>query len=77
MDLRPLISFSNRVTSAHWDEAGTCWVVRTDKGASVRTRYLLSCLGPLTEPKMPPFKGTRSSRDNFCTPRAGPRAGST
>ena len=75
LNLRPMISFSNRVTAAHWDEAGKCWVVRTDKGESVRTRYLLSCLGPLSEPKMPPFKGHEKFKGQFLHTSRWPKDG--
>ena len=57
LELRPLISFNQTVTAAHWDESAEVWMVQTDKGEAVRCRYLLSCLGPLSDPKVPPFPG--------------------
>lgn len=75
LQLRPLISFNNRVTAAHWDEAAKVWVVRTDKGESVRCRYLLSCLGPLSEPKVPPFKGHENFKGQFLHTSRWPKSG--
>lgn len=57
LELKPLIQFRNRVTSAHWDEAAQLWTVKTDQGVSLKCRYLVSCLGLLTEPKMPDIPG--------------------
>ncbi len=75
LDLRPLISFRNRVTSAHWDAAANLWSVSTDKGESVRCRYLLSCLGPLSEPKVPPFKGHEDFKGQFLHTSRWPKGG--
>lgn len=75
LKLRPLISFNQRVKSATWDAASNGWVVTTDKGESVRCRYLLSCLGPLTEPKVPPFKGHEKFKGQFIHTSRWPKGG--
>ena len=75
LNLKPMISFSQRVTSAKWDAAANVWVVTTDKGESVRCRYLLSCLGPLTEPKVPPFKGHENFKGQFIHTSRWPKGG--
>ena len=75
LDLRPLFSFNQRVASAHWDSAADAWTVTTDKGESVRCRYLLSCLGPLSEPKIPPFKGHENFKGEFLHTSRWPKGG--
>ena len=75
LELRPLISFNSRVASAHWDAGSKTWAVTTDKGESVRCRYLLSCLGPLTEPKMPPLKGHENFKGQFVHTSRWPKSG--
>ncbi|WP_420468582.1 flavin-containing monooxygenase [Panacagrimonas sp.] len=75
LQLRPLISFNSRVNAAHWDPAANVWVVSTDKGESVRCRYLLSCLGPLSEPKVPPFKGHENFKGRFLHTSRWPKGG--
>ena len=75
LDLRPIIRFNNRVTHAHWDAAANLWDVRTDQGASVRCRYLLSCLGPLSEPKVPPFEGHENFKGRFLHTSRWPKEG--
>ena len=75
LNLRPLIRFSNKVTAAHWNAAEKVWEVRTDKGVSLRCRYLLSCLGPLSEPKVPPFKGHEKFKGQIVHTSRWPKGG--
>lgn len=75
LQLRPLISFSSKVTAAQWDAPTKRWVISTNKGESVRCRYLLSCLGPLSEPKMPPFKGHEHYKGQFVHTSRWPKDG--
>ncbi len=48
--------FGVNVESATWDETGQRWVVATD-GGTVRAQFLISALGPLTEPVYPDIPG--------------------
>ncbi len=57
LDLRKDIQFDTTVTSAHWDEANTRWIVGTDHGDELTTRFFISCSGMLSAPKVPPFPG--------------------
>ena len=75
LELRPLISFSQKATAAHWDAKENAWQVKTDKGESVKARYLLSCLGPLSEPKVPPFKGHEKFKGQFLHTSRWPKGG--
>lgn len=56
-DLRRHISFSTRVTSAIFDEGTGLWTVGTDKGETVRARFVVFNTGGLSEPMVPPFPG--------------------
>lgn len=56
-DLRRDITFSTRVTSAHYDETTNRWSVTTDGGETVSARYFVPAVGPLTKPNVPDVKG--------------------
>ena len=43
--------------SAWFDEAAGTWTIRTDKGGTVRARFLVFNTGGLSEPMVPPFPG--------------------
>lgn len=75
LKLRPLIRFNSRVASAHWDDTTDLWTVTTDQGESIHCRYLLSCLGPLSEPKVPPFKGHENFKGRFLHTSRWPKGG--
>ena len=56
-DLRPDITFSTRVDSAIFDEAGNRWRVTTDAGAALSARFLIMATGCISEPNMPSIDG--------------------
>ena len=56
-DLRPLIKFETAVLSAVFDDQTNLWTVRTDRGDSVRARYLVMATGCLSMPRAPDIKG--------------------
>jgi cyclohexanone monooxygenase len=60
-DLRRDIRFETRVTSATFDEANGRWVVATDDGAEVTTRFFVMATGCLSSANMPDVPG----RDTF------------
>jgi cation diffusion facilitator CzcD-associated flavoprotein CzcO len=45
--------FHTGVTRAEWDEAGTRWLVRTDRGDELRCRYYVLAVGILNLMKLP------------------------
>ncbi|MEQ8660220.1 MAG: NAD(P)/FAD-dependent oxidoreductase, partial [Gammaproteobacteria bacterium] len=75
LDLRKDIRFSTRVTGAEWDAAGAHWVVRTDQGDSFTTRFLVSCTGMLSAPKVPPFPGHEKFKGVIAHTARYPREG--
>ncbi len=56
-DLRDRVQLNTRIASAHWDESAARWVVTSEAGQVWRARYLISCVGMLSAPKLPPFAG--------------------
>lgn len=49
--------FQTLATEAHWDEARRRWIVRTDRGDEIAARFLISCTGVLSNPKLPHIPG--------------------
>ncbi len=56
-DLRDDITFSTRVTAAHFDEASERWTVTTDSGETVSARFVVMATGCLSSPNKPEFEG--------------------
>ncbi len=49
--------FSTQVTDLRWDAAAHRWIVRTDRGDTIRARYVTMGTGPLHRPKLPGIPG--------------------
>ena len=58
--LRPHMRFDTRVTSATFDEAATCWTVRTDAGDEVSAQFVIMATGCLSSANMPVIDGAES-----------------
>jgi cation diffusion facilitator CzcD-associated flavoprotein CzcO len=56
-DVRRRFTFSTWIVSARWDPSGDCYVLRTDAGRTVRTRFLVMTTGQLSEARDPDFPG--------------------
>jgi cyclohexanone monooxygenase len=56
-DLRRDIQFETRVTAAHFDEATTRWIIRTDGGERVAARFCIMATGCLSTTQVPDFAG--------------------
>jgi len=59
-DLRRSFAFETRVESAAYDESGNVWVVTTDDGKQIRSRFLVTGLGLLSAGFVPEFPGLQS-----------------
>ncbi len=59
-DLRRSMRFDTAVESARWDQSAQMWEVTLAGGETVRTRYLLTATGFLSQPKMPEIAGIDS-----------------
>ncbi|WP_217705653.1 flavin-containing monooxygenase [Peristeroidobacter soli] len=56
-DLYPSALFQTQVSSVQWDEQRGRWDVRTDRGDSISARFVVSCTGLLSNPKLPGIPG--------------------
>ena len=56
-DLRRDIQFRARVEAAHWDGGARAWAVTLADGSTLRCRFLIPCVGPLSAPTFPRFEG--------------------
>jgi cation diffusion facilitator CzcD-associated flavoprotein CzcO len=56
-DLRRDIQFRSRVTAAHYQDSTRSWDVTLEDGASFRSRFLITAIGPLSAPTMPRIEG--------------------
>ena len=63
-DLRDHITFNTRVESAHYDEATKTWLVTTDTGEEIRSRFCIMATGCLSSVNKPDFKGIDSFKGN-------------
>ncbi|KAF4584890.1 hypothetical protein EYR40_001715 [Pleurotus pulmonarius] len=55
--VRQHFRFNTRVIRARFNDAGSIWEVTTDDGRTIKTRFLLMCLGCASKPYQPHFKG--------------------
>ncbi|MHA6792295.1 flavin-containing monooxygenase [Pseudonocardia bannensis] len=62
LDLRRDIRFSTTITSARFDEERNRWIVRTDRGETIDTQFLVTCCGMLSAPLSELFPGQDSFR---------------
>ncbi|KEQ52402.1 flavin-containing monooxygenase [Sphingobium chlorophenolicum] len=56
-DLYPRALFQTQIVEIRWDEAAARWVATTDRGDTIRARWVLSASGPLNRPKLPGIPG--------------------
>src|SRR5262245_2122278 len=61
-DLRRDITFNARVVSAAYDENANDWEVGLEDGRRVRSRFLITAIGPLSAPTMPAIPGVGDFR---------------
>ena len=71
-ELRRLIRFETRVTSATFDEVEGCWRVATDCGDRLAARYLIMATGCLSAPRLPDIPGLENfaGRTRMCVSTA-------
>ena len=69
------ITVGTRVVGAQLDPADDTWTVRTDTGATVRSRYLIAAVGALSIPQIPDWPGVETFRGEIYHPGAWPHDG--
>jgi cation diffusion facilitator CzcD-associated flavoprotein CzcO len=69
-DLYDLAIFETAVTGAEWNHRGEMWLLDTDRGDSLRTRFLVLANGPLNSLRLPSIDGiTKFAGRSFHTSR--------
>jgi len=62
--------FQTEVAGMHWDDDAQRWVIRTNRGDSMRAQFVVMANGPLHRPKLPGIPGIESySGHSFHTSR--------
>jgi cyclohexanone monooxygenase len=56
-DLYSRALFQTSAEKAQWDEKAKRWLISTDRGDKISTRFVVSCLGLLSTPKLPKIPG--------------------
>lgn len=56
-NLRPKIQFNTRLESTKFDKESGTWLVNLSGGSSVRARFVITAVGPLSNPTIPNIKG--------------------
>ena len=74
-DLRKDIRFNTRVEAATWDEATHCWTLTTHTGETFQSRFIVTAVGPLSAPLVPPFKGHETFEGRLVHTARWPREG--
>lgn len=59
-DLYDNAVFSTEVTSLRWDDASSRWLIGTNRGDSMRAKFVAVGTGPLHRPKLPGIPGIES-----------------
>ena len=72
-DLRRDIAFDTRVIAAAYDDEDGLWTVETDRGDTVRCRFLVATVGCLSLPKAPEFAGLGDFEGRWVQTAAWPR----
>ena len=61
-DLYDKVSFRTQTTEARWDDDAAQWVVRTDRGDTFRSQFVIMSTGLLNRPKLPAIPGIEDFR---------------
>ncbi len=59
-DLYRNACFQTEVTEMRWDDAAARWIVATNRGDTMRARYVAMSNGPLNRPKLPAIPGVET-----------------
>tara|TARA_R110001592_G_scaffold337300_1_gene623640 strand:- start:256858 stop:258477 length:1620 start_codon:yes stop_codon:yes gene_type:complete len=74
-DLRKDITFNTSVESATWDDTTRRWNLTTDTGKTLNTQFIITAVGPLSAPLVPPFKGHETFEGRLVHTARWPREG--
>ena len=69
-DLYKNACFQTEVTEMRWDEGAQRWIIKTNRGDSMKARFVVMANGPLHRPKLPGIPGVAGfKRHSFHTSR--------
>ena len=74
-ELRKDIQFNARVEAMTWNEDRATWTVKTQQGEPVEAQFVITALGPLSAPVVPPFAGHESFKGRIVHTARWPREG--
>ena len=74
-DLKSGISFNTRVTSAHYQDDDSRWLVETDQGDRVSAKYLITAIGCISTGQIPKIDGLDSFEGEWHHTGAWPHEG--
>lgn len=63
-DLRKDIQFATSIVSAQWQNDTRCWMLTDSEGIVYQGRFLVSCLGVLSNPTLPNIPGIQNFEGN-------------
>lgn len=52
--------FQTEVTDVTWDDAASRWIIRTNRGDTMKARFVIMANGPLHRPKLPGIAGVET-----------------
>ena len=52
--------FQTEINEMRWDEATSRWIVHTNRGDAIRTKFIVLASGPLHKPKLPGIPGVET-----------------
>lgn len=68
-DLYSRTLFQTEVKSMTWDEGSRSWTTRTNRGDTIRSKFVIPAAGPLHRPKLPGVPVERFKGHSFHTAR--------
>lgn len=75
LNLSKDVRLNTRIDKARWDEDRDQWVVTTDKGDTVRTRFIIICTGFASKPNYPRIEGIENFAGETAHPGRWPQEG--
>ncbi len=74
-DLRKDMQFSTRVVAAYFNDEQALWEVTLDNGSIVTAKFLVTCIGLLSDPYIPEIDGAEKFEDRSCHTARWPASG--
>lgn len=66
LNLRSDMQFDTRIKSMHFQDATRSWLLTDDNSKTYSCRYIVTCIGILSEPTLPDIPGVESYKGKAC-----------